>query len=339
MCIRDSAPIGVVAIAYAAIVLPKDRPSPSESFDFVGMLMLSPGLAAFLFGVSSIPEQGTVFAGKVLIPAVIGALLIIAFVFHAFRPAHPLIDLRLFNNRNLTIAVIAMFLFCVAFFGAGLFIPSYFLQVRGESTLQAGLLMAPQGLGAMLTMPLAGKLVDKMPVGRVVPFGILGIILGMGVFTQLSVDTPYALVLGALFVMGMGMGATMMPIMTSALKALNDHEIARGSTLVNIVQQIASSVGAAVMSVVLTNNIKGSEPASALSAAQNDPSIMERLTPDVIARGLADMTDGFAMVFTVSLALVIVTLIPVLLMPRKHEESHIGEGADDASDAPPVLLH
>src|SRR5665811_2411908 len=199
-----------------------------------------------------------------------------------------------------------------------------------------------QGLGAMLTMPLAGRLVDKMPVGRVVPFGILGIILGMGVFTQLSVDTLYALVLGALFVMGMGMGATMMPIMTSALKALNDHEIARGSTLVNIVQQIASSVGAAVMSVVLTNNIKGSEAASALAAAQNDPSIMERLTPDVIARGLADMTDGFAMVFAVSLALVIATLIPVLLMPRKHEESHIGEGADGvegAEGAPPVLLH
>lgn len=340
-----NAPIGVVAIAYAAIVLPKDRPSPSESFDFIGMLMLSPGLAALLYGVSSIPEQGTVFAGKVLIPAIIGALLILAFIFHAFRPTHPLIDLRLFKNRNLTIAVIAMFLFCVAFFGAGLFIPSYFLQVRGESTLQAGLLMAPQGLGAMLTMPLAGRLVDKMPVGRVVPFGILGIILGMGVFTQLSVDTLYALVLGALFVMGMGMGATMMPIMTSALKALNDHEIARGSTLVNIVQQIASSVGAAVMSVVLTSNIKGSEAASALAAGQNDPSILARLTPQAIGQGLADMADGFSMVFTVALALVIVTLVPVLLMPRKHEESHIGEGADDADGvegaegAPPVLLH
>ena len=158
----------------------------------------------------------------------------------------------------------------------------------------------------------------------------------MGVFTQLTADTPYALVLGALFVMGMGMGATMMPIMTSALKALNDHEIARGSTLVNIVQQIASSVGAAVMSVVLTNNIKGSEAASALSAAQNDPSILERLTPQAIAQGLADMAAGFAMVFTVSLALVVVTLVPVLLMPRKHEESHVGDGVEDES---PVLLH
>ncbi|WP_245734579.1 DHA2 family efflux MFS transporter permease subunit [Nocardioides exalbidus] len=55
-------PIGILAIIYAVIVLPKDDVEPSESFDFVGMLLLSPGLALFLFGVSSIPEEGTAMA-------------------------------------------------------------------------------------------------------------------------------------------------------------------------------------------------------------------------------------------------------------------------------------
>ena len=63
-------PIGIVALVYAAIVLPKDSPTPSESFDFVGMLLLSPGLALFLYGVSSIPEAGTVWDTKVLTTAV-----------------------------------------------------------------------------------------------------------------------------------------------------------------------------------------------------------------------------------------------------------------------------
>ncbi|HEX4976268.1 MAG TPA: DHA2 family efflux MFS transporter permease subunit, partial [Nocardioides sp.] len=53
-------PIGAVALVYAALVLPKDSPTPSETFDFVGMLLLSPGLALFLYGVSTIPETGTV---------------------------------------------------------------------------------------------------------------------------------------------------------------------------------------------------------------------------------------------------------------------------------------
>ena len=103
----------------------------------------------------------------------------VAFVFHSFRPEHPLLDLRLFKNRNLTVSMITMFMFAGAFFGGLLLVPTYFQQVHGESTLKAGLLVAPQGIGAMLTMPIAGALVDKMPVGRIVPFGLALIIVGM----------------------------------------------------------------------------------------------------------------------------------------------------------------
>src|SRR5574340_1170143 len=151
-------PIGIVALIAAFVLLPTDSPSPSESFDFVGMLLLSPGLALFLFGVSSIPEVGTLSSARVIIPAIVGLALIVVFVFHALRAVHPLIDLYLFRNRQLTIAVVTMAIFAVAFFGAGLLFPSYFLQVRGETTLAAGVLLAPQGIGAMLTMPIAGRL-------------------------------------------------------------------------------------------------------------------------------------------------------------------------------------
>src|SRR6185312_14611887 len=142
-------PIGIVALIYAIVVLPKDSPEPSQTFDWLGMLLLSPGLALFLYGVASIPGEGTVMAAKVLIPGAIGLLLMVAFVFHALHRAdHPLIDLHLFRNRQLSISVITMSLFAVAFFGAMLLFPSYFLQVRGETTLAAGLLLAPQGIGA-----------------------------------------------------------------------------------------------------------------------------------------------------------------------------------------------
>ena len=115
----------------------------------------------------------------------------LAFVWHSFRPEHPLLDLRLFKNRNLTVSIITMFLFAAAFFGGLLLVPTYFQQIRGESTLDAGLLVAPQGLGAMVTMPIAGRLVDKMPIGRIVPFGLLGIIIGMFGLTQVTATTPY----------------------------------------------------------------------------------------------------------------------------------------------------
>ena len=325
-------PLGIITVIYALFALPKDHVDPSESFDFVGMLLMSPGLALFLYGVSSIPATGTVASAKVLVPGIIGLLLILAFVLWSFKPKHPLLDLRLFKDRQFTVTIIIMFLFAGAFFGALLLVPTYFQQVRNESTLTAGLLVAPQGLGAMLVMPLAGIMADKVPVGRIVPFGFIGIIAGMiGLASSTSPDTPIWHICAWLFVLGMGMGGTMMPIFTAALRTLTGPEVARGSTLLNVVQQIASSTGVAVISVVLTsqfNNSKAIAAATALKDAQDTgaqppaaaldlaQSLGDAFQPTVFA----DMADAFQTSFWVALTILVVTLIPVALLPRKNEE-------------------
>jgi EmrB/QacA subfamily drug resistance transporter len=329
-------PIGLVAFITAFRVLPADQPKPSEAFDFFGMLLLSPGLALFLYGVSSIPGAGTVAAAKVLIPAIIGLVLVIAFVMHALRKAHPLIDLGLFANRSLTIAVITMTLFSVAFMGSMLLFPSYFLQVRGETTLNAGLLLAPQGFGAMLTMPVGGKLTDKMGPGKLVLVGIVLIVAGMSVFTQVTASSPYVLLLGALFVMGMGMGMTMMPIMSAALATLTDHQIARGSTMMNIIQQTAGSIGTATMSVILTNQVQNSKAASAYSAVTQGLLPVSKVPAAVLAAGRSALADAFGHTYTVGLVLIVLCLIPALFLPR-HKVERTSE--PDTETAVPMVVH
>ncbi|GGJ87185.1 multidrug resistance protein B [Pilimelia anulata] len=349
-------PIGAVALIYAALALPKDSPEPSESFDVLGMLMLSPGLALFLYGVSSIPDTGTITATKVWATMLAGAALVIGFVLYSFKPRHPLLDLRLFRNRNLTVAALSMFVFIVAFMGAGLLFPSYFLQVRGESTLAAGLLIAPQGIGAMITMPIAGMLADKVPVGRTVPFALALIALGFFGFTQVDADTSYVLLCGSLFVMGLGMGGTMMPIMTSALKTLTNHEVARGSTLLNIIQQIGSSCGAAIMSVILTSRLNDSavipgavDPASGKPVTEAGLAIATRQKPELlqqfpnagplVQRGLDFVAESFATTFWVAFAVVLLTFIPISFLPRKREPSHLLDDDQENPATPAALLH
>lgn len=349
-------PIGLAALVYAGRVLPRDHAEPSERLDVRGMLMMSPGLALLLFGVSSIPETGTVAAVRVLVPGICGVLLIVAFVLYSFRPEHPLLDLRLFANRNLAVATITMFLFAGAFFGALLLVPTYFQQVRGESVLMAGLLVAPQGLGAMLTMPIAGTLVDRMPVGRIVPFGLFGILVGLGGLS-LSTDpsTSYWQICGFLFVMGLGMGATMMPIFTSALKTLKAPDVARGSTLINVVQQVASATGIATISVVLTNAMRsgavlpGSEQLpgvdGGLTAAQLAASAQTsqgeqlvaalRVPAEVLQQGVVDLADAFQRSFWVALAVLVATIVPVAFLPRRREAARLAED----EGRPPVVVH
>jgi EmrB/QacA subfamily drug resistance transporter len=324
-------PIGAGALVYAARVLPRDEVAPSETFDWQGMLLLSPGLALFLFGVSSIPGEGTVWAARVLVSAAIGLVLIVAFVFRELsaKRDHPLLDLHLFTNLKLTIAIVAMALFAIAFFGASLLFPQYFLLIRGEDTLKAGVLLAPQGLGAMLTMPLAGSLTDRIGAGKIVLTGIAVIVIGMLGFTFVGVDASavhvaaggitvdgpsYAWLLGSLFVMGLGMGATMMPIMSSALATLKEHEIARGSTLMNITQQVAASIGTALFSVLLTNGFNGSKEASAFRGAAASG---KQVDPGIIPAAIADMSHAFSSSFVVAVVLVACCLIPVWFLPRR----------------------
>ncbi len=82
-------PIGVVALIYSYVALERDNPVPSETFDFVGMLMMCPGLALFLYGISSIPGEHGIGHAKVLLPGLIGVALMTAFVFYSFKPAAP----------------------------------------------------------------------------------------------------------------------------------------------------------------------------------------------------------------------------------------------------------
>ena len=306
-------------------MLPKDEVAPSESFDFLGMLLLSPGLALFLFGVSSIPGEGTVMAPRVLVSAAVGLALIVLFVlrFFARKLDHPLIDLHLFRNPRLTVAVIAMALFAIAFFGASLLFPQYFLLTRNETTLSAGLLLAPQGIGAMITMPACGVLTDRIGPGKIVLSGIVVIAIGMAMFTQVGVgpsdvaasgdsfaagSPSYLYLIAALFIMGLGMGGTMMPIMTAALQTLKDHEIARASTLMNITQQVAASIGTALFSVLLTNGFNDSDAT----------------TPTGV---ISDMTETFAFCFLVGTILVAACLIPAWFLPRSKAAKQVDPAA------------
>jgi len=317
-------PIGIAALIYAGLVLPKDNVSPSESFDFVGMLLLSPGLALLLYGVSSIPgaqqEHGTIWTTQVVLTAAIGLVLVAAFVPWALRKKniHPLVELRLFKDRHMTVAVIAMALFAMAFFGASLLFTLYFQQVRGYSPVNSGWAIAPQGFGAMITMPIAGTLADRMGPGKVVLTGLALDTIGMAMLAFTNAHTDYWYFLLSFVVMGFGMGSTMMPMFSAALASLSDRDIARGSTLMNITQQVAASVGTALFSVLLTSYNNNSSAVTTVLKAQASG---HKPDAGLLVRAIDDMGHSFAHVYLVAAILVACCVIPALFLPRSKAEA------------------
>ena len=112
--------------------------------------------------------------------------------------------------------------------------------------------------------------------------------------------------------------------MTSALQTLSDHEIARGSTLMNITQQVAASIGTAVFSVLLTNGFKDSPAVGQTQAAMREGTPVE---PGVLAQGLSAMSEAFGSSFAVAAVLVALVLVPAFFLPRRKPARQVEPGA------------
>jgi EmrB/QacA subfamily drug resistance transporter len=255
-------PIGAVGLALAARLMPAERSvgrggaDAVSELDWRGLLLLSPGLGLLVFGLSEVSTHGGVSAGR-LVPVLAGFALIAAFVVHAWRCEAPLVDVQLFRGRGFSAAGATVFLVGGALFGSLLLLPLYYQVARGESPLDAGLLMAPQGVGAALGMNRAGKLVDRIGGGRVVIPGLLMLMVGTIAFTQVGPDTSFWLLGGSLVLRGVGLGFTMMPAMAAAYATIGRHEVPRATPMLNVLQRVGGSLGTAVLAVVLQRQITG----------------------------------------------------------------------------------
>jgi predicted MFS family arabinose efflux permease len=255
----------------------------------------------------------------VLVPGLTGLALLAVFVWHALRDDEPLIDLRLFKNRVFASASTTLVLVAIAVFGSFLLLPLYFQAVRGESALMSGLLLAPQGFGAMLMMPIAGQLTDRTGIGRIVPFGLALIIASVAVLTQVTDTTPYGWLMVDLFFFGVGMGATMMPVFSGAMQTLRRSAVAKASTSLNILQQVGASIGTAVLSVILATALTarlphaGGSGGGGLGATQNlPPAVHDRIAPL--------MADAFGHTFWWAVGLLVVAWASSLLLPKNKPE-------------------
>ena len=297
-------PIGLLAIFLAWRLLPKAAPRFGERLDVRGLALLSPGLAIFVYGMSEAGASGGFGAGRALAGIAIGLALVALFVWHAWI-GHPRVQLKgsAAAGTNLLVGI--------ALFGALILLPLYYQLVRGESPLATGLLLMPQGLGAALAMPIAGRMTDEIGARLVIPFGIVLALVGTLAFTQVGANSSYAFLVGSLFVIGLGLGTTIVPSMAVAYQAVPREAVAQATSTINVIQRIAGSVGTALLAVVLQRSI-----ATSLPGHVGGIGALASLSQKGRAQVAPALADAFGTAFWVAFGLVIAALIPALFLPR-----------------------
>jgi EmrB/QacA subfamily drug resistance transporter len=260
-------PIGVAAVFAGLRILPAVKTGTPRPLDYRGLALMITGIPLITYGLAEIGTTGKFSFLHVILPCVAGVVLVGLFALHALHVPRPLLDLRLFRRPTFSTASVAMFLLGAALFGGMILVPLYWQQVRGESPIQTGLLLGPQGLGAALVMPLAGKISDRRGGGPLALFGVILTTVATIPFGLVGPSTSIVWLCGAMFVRGMGIGFAFMPAMTAAFAALDRSELADATPQLNVLQRVGGSLGTAVLAVVLTRALAGEHTSAGMASA------------------------------------------------------------------------
>ncbi len=244
-------PVGVIAFVLAFRLLPVTDSGEAGGFDWLGFALLPVGAAAFVYGLSELGSGAGFGSVEVLGPAIVGLTMIAAFCWHALRVERPLLDIRLYANKVFAGASFTTFGVGAALFGAMILVPLYYQTVRGFSVIDTGLLNGPQGIGALVVMPIAGRLTERFGGGPIALIGVSILALTTIPFAFIGAHTSIVLISAILVLRGVSIGMSFMPAMTAAFASMRPDQLSDATPQINVLMRLGGAIGTAILAVAL----------------------------------------------------------------------------------------
>jgi DHA2 family multidrug resistance protein-like MFS transporter len=356
-------PIVIVGLVGIFLVVPETKNPHPQALDIPGLVISFTGLVLFVYGIIHASQTLTFLTPSVLIPMILGALVLTAFVVTEARSDHRSFDVTLFQNRGYAVSLSAVTLAFFAMNGITFTLPFFLQTLRGYSTLQAGLCFLPFAVGQIIAAPRSAGMVNRFGYKRVMTLGLGLVGLSLLVLSfSLHLDTPLWLILAVFFVFGFGMGNVMAPASTVMQNALPLARAGAGSAVQNTVRQVGGALGVAVIGTVLaTQYAKNLQPAldalpSAFPSAAKDAmsnsvistvgvlqeAASQGLPASVVASTQATAFDAFlsashvttliSTVIVIIAALVVWFMLPPITPPQKGAHAPGGRPVNHGDD-------
>jgi len=301
-------PIALVVAALAIPLLSESRAEGDRHFDIPGAVIATSGLALLVYGFTEASLHGWT-APFTLALLVASVVLLTAFVIWESHAKNPMLPLRIVLDRNRGGSFLAFFLATLGMFGTFLFLTYYFQGVLGYSALKAGVAFLPFPLGVITSSMVASRTLPRYGPRVLATIGFSLATLGMLWLTQLPSDSAYLThVVPAMLLISMGMGHVFVPLSSTALLGVPNHDAGAASALVNTMQQVGGSLGVAFLNTIATS-------ATASYAAAHG------------GLSRAAVVHGFTSGFAVGVGILVVAVIVVSTLirsPRRDSDSDTG---------------
>ena len=302
-CLLVNVPVAALAASAALYVVRDSRPEKVQGhYDLPGAITATLGLVALVYAFTRAETGGWVSAGTL---GFLGgaAVLLVAFVILELRSEHPLLPLRVVVDRNRGGSYLTSFLAGLALFGMFLFLTFYLQGTLQYSALKSGFAFLPFSVGIVISATAAAQLLPRFGPRILMVTGMAMATVGLVLFTGIGVHSSYLThVLPSIVIISLGMGLVFVPLSSTALIGIDEHDAGVASALVNTTQQVGGSLGTALLNTVAataTTTYLGSHSTTAAVTA-------------------AAVVHGYSVAFTVSAVLLGAGAIAALVLIRPN---------------------
>ena len=218
--------------------------------DSIGLALLVIWVGALQIMLDKGKELDWFHSGEVIALGIVSLVGFIAFVIWELTEEHPVVDLTLFKKRNFWAGVVAISVGYGLFFGNVVLLPLWLQQYMGYTATQAGMVLAPVGVMALLLSPVVGKTLGKVDPRHYAAFSFVVFTLVLWMRSQFNTQADFGTILIPTLIQGVAMAFFFIPLMTITLSGLSHDKIPAASGLSNFVRITAGSFGTSIATTV-----------------------------------------------------------------------------------------
>ncbi|MFC4770766.1 MDR family MFS transporter [Enterococcus hermanniensis] len=252
----------LIAAPLMARTLPNFAPFNRKSkLDVFGIADLSIMSAALIYGITKAADHATFRNSESLLWTGVGIVCLITYILYDRLKKHEtVLPLTIFSHRSFKASSIGLFFANIAIMGPMLILPLFFQNFRHFSAMEAAIAMIPQGVGMLITRPVIGKMIDKLGAKYVVIVSLIISLIGTIPLVFVTNTTNMAWIALILFIRGTSFGGINLPLTSDAYTGLKDEELPDAGVGINIIENLGSSFGSAMIATVVATVLQGAQP-------------------------------------------------------------------------------
>lgn len=287
--------IVLIAAPLMMKYIPDFEPFNKESkLDIFGIIVLSLASVVLIFGITKAAEHASFNNSQTIVCLGLGFILIFLYlVYNQCKKNQTVLPMNLFRHKTFLASSTGLFLANIAIMGPMVILPLYFINIHNFTPIQASLALIPQGIGMLIARPMIGRMVDRIGAKYVVMISLFISLIGSVPLVFITGETSIMWISLILFIRGTGVGGVMLPLTSDAYTGLEDTQLPQAGVGINMIENLGSSFGTAVIATVSATFIQGSAPT------------------------ISSYVKGYHAGFLASAAALIVIYIPALLLTHK----------------------